>query len=141
MKYQSMQLFIEEPEQNLYPDAQRMLIQNLVRRVKNASLEGKHKSMIVMTTHSPYVLSTLNVLMADSAAKEKFVGNKQIDEIIDNTTLLSLNAYSAYYIDAFGIFKNIKDTELSMFSGIDLDQVSDWVDEHIYELNKIIYRS
>ena len=31
MKYQSAQLFIEEPEQNLYPDAQRKLVQNLIR--------------------------------------------------------------------------------------------------------------
>ena len=33
------------------------------------------------------------------------------------------------------------DSELPMFSGIDLDQVSDWVDEHIYQINKVIYKN
>ena len=52
MKYQSAQLFIEEPEQNLYPDAQRLLIQNIIRRLKDAQSVGKHRSMVVLTTHS-----------------------------------------------------------------------------------------
>ena len=41
MKYQSVQLFIEEPEQNLYPDSQRVLIQNIVRRIKQAQAAGR----------------------------------------------------------------------------------------------------
>ena len=140
MKYQSVQLYIEEPEQNLYPDSQRILVQNLVRRIKRASIDGNKKSMLVMTTHSPYVLSTFNVLIAEAAAKEKLPTNKQLEGIVDATTLLSQDAYSAYFIDNRGNFVNIKDTELPMFSGVDLDQVSDWVDEHTYQINKIVYK-
>lgn len=140
MKYQSVQLFIEEPEQNLYPDSQRILIQNLVKRIKQANKEGKRDSMIVLTTHSPYVLSTLNVLIADASATQQRPNDSEIKTIIDNETLLPLSAYSAYFIGNDGVFVDIKDTELPMISGVDLDQVSDWVDEHIYQLNKIIYK-
>ena len=139
MQYQSMQLFVEEPEQNLFPDAQRNVIQNLVRTIKKAKGLSAHQTSLVMTTHSPYVLSTLNVLMADAAADMQLHGDYRLAEIIDQTTLLPLSAYSAYYIDENGIFRDIKETELSMISGVDLDGVSDWVNEHIGMLNQILY--
>jgi hypothetical protein len=140
MKYQSVQLFIEEPEQNLYPDSQRILIQNIVRRIKKANKEGKKDSMVVMTTHSPYVLSVLNVLIAEASANDKLPSDEELEKIIDASTLLPLSAYSAFFINKSGVFENIMDSELPMFSGIDLDQVSDWVDEHIYQINKVIYK-
>lgn len=139
MKYQSAQLFIEEPEQNLYPDAQRLLIQNTIRRLKVAQSVGKHRSMVVLTTHSPYVLSTLNVLMADAAAINKRSDDKRMKEIVDETTLLPTDAISAYFINKDGVFEDIKDMEIPMLSGIDLDSVSDWVDDHIGRINEILY--
>ena len=140
MKYQSVQLFIEEPEQNLYPDSQRVLIQNIVRRIKQANEAGRKDSMVVMTTHSPYVLSVLNVLIAEASAKGKCPNDPNLEKIINESTLLPLSAYSAFFINERGAFENIMDVELPMFSGIDLDQVSDWVDEHIYQINKVIYK-
>lgn len=140
MKYQSVQLFIEEPEQNLYPDSQRVLIQNIVRRIKQAQAAGRKDSMVVMTTHSPYVLSVLNVLIAEASAKGKCPNDPNLEKIVDESTLLPLSAYSAFFINERGVFENIMDVELPMFSGIDLDQVSDWVDEHIYQINKVIYK-
>lgn len=139
MKYQSAQLFIEEPEQNLYPDAQRLLIQNIIRRLKVAQSVGKHRSMVVLTTHSPYVLTTLNVLMADAAAINKKSDDERLKEIVDETTLLPTDAISAYYINKDGVFEDIKDMEIPMLSGIDLDSVSDWVDDHIGRINEILY--
>lgn len=137
--YQSMQLYIEEPEQNLFPDAQCSLVQNLVRRIKKAEEKGAQHSSLVMTTHSPYVLSTLNVMMAGSSAKEKMPDNERIDALVDESTLLPLSEYSAYYINEEGCFVSIKDTELPMFSGINLDGVSDWVNDRIGALNEVVY--
>ena len=139
MKYQSAQLFIEEPEQNLYPDAQRLLVQNIIRRLKVAQSVGKHRSMVVLTTHSPYVLTTLNVLMADAAAINKRSDDERLKEIVDETTLLPIDAISAYFINKDGVFEDIKDMEIPMLSGIDLDSVSDWVDDHIGRINEILY--
>ena len=66
--------------------------------------------------------------------------DEELEKIIDASTLLPLSAYSAFFINKSGVFENIMDSELPMFSGIDLDQVSDWVDEHIYQINKVIYK-
>ena len=139
MKYQSAQLFIEEPEQNLYPDAQRLLVQNIIRHLKAVESVGKHRSMVVLTTHSPYVLSTLNALMADAAAVEKKPGDERLKDIVDETTLLPTDAISAYFINKDGVFEDIKDMEIPMLSGIDLDSVSDWVDDHVGRINEILY--
>ena len=139
MKYQSAQLFIEEPEQNLYPDAQRKLVQNLIRHLKAVKSIGKHHSMVVLTTHSPYVLSILNVLIADAAAVEKKPGDERLKDVVDESTLLPTNAFSAYFINKDGVFEDIKDMEIPMLSGINLDSVSDWVDEHVGRINEILY--
>ena len=139
MKYQSAQLFIEEPEQNLYPDAQRKLVQNLIRHLKAVKSIGKHRSMVVLTTHSPYVLSILNVLIADAAAVEKKPGDERLKDVVDESTLLPTNAFSAYFINKDGVFEDIKDMEIPMLSGINLDSVSDWVDEHVGRINEILY--
>lgn len=139
MKYKSAQLFIEEPEQNLYPDAQRLLALNLVRRIKKARQAGDKQSLLVITTHSPYLLTSLNVLMAESAAKQLNPADQRINDIVDDSTLLPVDSYSAYFISKEGEFMNIKDTEIPMFSGIELDSVSDWVDEHISRINELLY--
>ena len=139
MKYQSAQLFIEEPEQNLYPDAQRKLVQNIIRHLKAVQSVGKHRSMVVLTTHSPYVLSILNVLIADAAAVEKMPGDERLKDVVDESTLLPTDAFSAYFINKDGVFEDIKDVEIPMLSGINLDSVSDWVDEHVGRINEILY--
>ncbi len=139
MKYQSAQLFIEEPEQNLYPDAQRKLVQNLIRHLKAVKSIGKHRSMVVLTTHSPYVLSILNVLIADAAAVEKKPGDERLKDVVDESTLLPTDAFSAYFINKDGVFEDIKDMEIPMLSGINLDSVSDWVDEHVGRINEVLY--
>lgn len=49
--------FIEEPEAHIYPEAQKLLIQLLV-------LVGNHcHTQMIVTTHSPYVLSTFNNML------------------------------------------------------------------------------
>ena len=137
--YQSSQLFIEEPEQNLYPDSQKLLVLNLIKRLVKANKTGEKDSSIVLTTHSPYVLSVLNVLMSWATAVEKKQDSEELMQMFDLDLLLASEQYSAYYIDETGTFRNIKDAEIPMFSGNDLDGVSDWVEEKISAINDIVY--
>lgn len=53
---------IEEPEQNLYPFAQIDLLQNAV-----GLCNGERKHGFTITTHSPYILNYLNVLIMRNA--------------------------------------------------------------------------
>ena len=129
------QLFIEEPEQNLYPESQKLVVLSLVRSLKKALENGSEQSMAVVTTHSPYVMSVVNVLLAASIAKEK--GLKQT--VVADECILSSKSISGFYIDENGIFQNIMDSEIPMLSGNDLDGVSEWVDESISKLNEILF--
>lgn len=137
LNYQSAQLFIEEPEQNLYPESQRLLLLSLVKALKQAQEAGPQMSSIVMTTHSPYVLSVVNVLFRASA----YYGdshNAAVFDVIDSNLLLPKGSYSAYFISD-GRFTDVLDADVPMFSGNELDGVSDWVDEKIARLNDLIY--
>ena len=92
-----------------------------------------------MTTHSPYVLSVLNVLMIWTAAVEQRPDDERLLSLIGSEYLLPLSAYSAYYINEDGTFADIVDKEIPMISGNDLDGVSDWVDDSIAQINSIMY--
>jgi predicted ATPase len=55
-EYHFTQFFIEEPEQNLFPSTQRELIQHIVK----ACYAEDRAHELFLTTHSPYVLFTIN---------------------------------------------------------------------------------
>lgn len=135
LEYQSAQLFIEEPEQNLYPESQKLVVMSLVRSLKKALENGSEQSMAVVTTHSPYVMSVVNVLLAAAIVEEKGL----VQSAVCKDCILPSNTISGYYIDEKGVFQNIMDSEIPMLSGNDLDGVSDWVDESISKLNEILF--
>ncbi len=135
LSYQSAQVFIEEPEQNLYPESQRLIILSLVKALAEAQKNESEPSMIMLTTHSPYILSVINVLLSASAASSKESGKG----IIDSNLLLNPSDVSGYFIDEDGIFKSIVDEDLQMLDGMQLDGVSDWVEEKISQCNKVLY--
>lgn len=133
--YQSAQLFIEEPEQNLYPESQKLVVMSIVRSLKKALENGSEQSLALVTTHSPYIMSVVNVLMLAAIVTEK--GLRQ--EVIDGDSVLPSSSISGYFIDENGIFQNILDAEVPMLSGNDLDGVSDWVDDSISKLNEVLF--
>lgn len=135
LEYQSAQLFVEEPEQNLYPESQRLVVMSLVRSLTKALKKGSEQSMIVITTHSPYVMSVVNVLLAASIMEGR--GLKQ--SVVEKDYILPPGVISGYYIDEKGVIQNILDNDIPMLSGNDLDGVSDWVDESINKLNEILF--
>ena len=138
--YQSVQFFIEEPEQNLYPMSQKDLILNIVNHLLMANKKGQKDSSIVLTTHSPYVVSVLNVLLSQARYCDLHpIYDVNVDDIVDYDHYMPSKYYSAYYINDNGTFENLIDSELPMISGVELDGVSDWVEENISKVNELIY--
>ncbi len=135
LTYQSAQVFIEEPEQNLYPESQRLIILSLINALVEAKKVESESSMIMLTTHSPYVISVVNALLSAASVADKNTGN----EIIDAKYMLKPSEISGYFISDDGIFSSILDSELQMLSGMELDGVSDWVEEIISQCNKVLY--
>ncbi len=137
MTYQGAVFFIEEIEQNLFPESQARLLRHVVANIKaaNSKFSGNH-SMVSMTTHSPYILSALNVLMAASEAYE--IDADATIQIVPEKYLLPKDSISAYYLTTEGKAVNIIDSELYMVSGMNLDTVSQMVEDELDRLNDII---
>lgn len=137
LSYKSIQLFVEEPEQNLFPKSQSELIKEVVKVLKKAMETTGKDSSVVMTTHSPYVLTALNVLLAAAKAYEKDV--ERTIPFVSVDYIMPHDAISAYYINKEGTLENLIDYETGLIRGEYLDSVSEEVDETMYELTKIIY--
>ena len=131
----STHLVIEEPEQNLYPTTQRDLMLMLISQLSAQA----HCESVTITTHSPYVLSTLNVLMA---ASKLIQSKKQLPDGIDGIVLdmlLDIDDYAAFSVNSDGSVCDIVDRDLHMISGNNLDGVSDWVDDNISRIYQVLY--
>ncbi len=140
LEYQSAQIFIEEPEQNLYPESQRLIIIDLMRMLADTQKKGTKDSLIMITTHSPYILSVTNVLLRATSLPEE-----QMAEFLEMENTLCRNDFSGYFIDDKGEFTNIvdeddEDKKFIMLSGNELDGVSEWVEEKISQLNNRLYQ-
>ncbi|HGG0342255.1 TPA: AAA family ATPase, partial [Campylobacter jejuni] len=68
----SLDIFIEEPESNLFPINQKNMAYYL------ASLRNsKNKPNIIFSTHSPYILTSLNNILYASMVEQKLHDNKK----------------------------------------------------------------
>lgn len=135
--YKSFHMFIEELEQNLFPKAQFELVKMLVGLLKKMEQKSTgYTSTVFLTTHSPYVLTALNVMMLASAAYE--MSPNKVNDLGLEDYVLPKGAYSAYCIKD-GCFENIVDEEFGFIKGDFLDSVSELVDNYTFELNSIIY--
>lgn len=92
---------IEEPESHLFPDAQKKMIEFI-------SLVQKEENKVLMTTHSPYVLGTINnLLYATDAAK--MADAAKVDDIIDKKYWIQYEALSGYYVENGKLFNCMDD--------------------------------
>lgn len=135
--YMNTQLFIEEPEQNLFPESQQTLVEYLVRSINRASQATGSESSVTLTTHSPYIITAFNVLLKAYKAKEK--DGNATTQVIPSQAIVPLDKICAYYIKTDGTISNIVDAELGMISGLELDAASDIVENKLSLLDDIIY--
>ena len=80
---------MEEPESHLYPDAQK-LITEFIALVKNAG------NQIMLTTHSPYILGTLNNLLYANKISSQ-VHKERLHQIISREEWLNFQNFASYY--------------------------------------------
>lgn len=135
--YQHFCLFIEEPELNLFPNAQAILLRMLVEDLCTASKASHRPSTIMLTTHSPYMLTALNVLIKAAVAHQ--INPEKTEAIISSKGIIPTDWYSAYHITTTGNVLSLIDNEDHFIVGDYLDAISAEVDEETYQLNEIIY--
>ncbi len=118
-------LYIEEPEAHLFPNSQKLFIK-LLARIFNS---GKNKYQIIITTHSPYILSSFNNLMyAGSLIKHlDKIEADSVYNIIPKKEVIYPDCVSANSLDFYNEkihLKNLINEETGLIDQNILDDVS-----------------
>lgn len=109
-------IFLEEPEQNLFPFTQRDLVKHLINLINK---ERKHHLFI--TTHSPYILTSLNNLLY--AGKVGELKGEAVNKIISENYWIQFAEIGAWFV-ADGRVSSILDKEQEMIKAEAVDGVS-----------------
>jgi predicted ATPase len=126
---------VEEPETHLYPLAQKELI-NAFALFLNTIKEGR----LIITTHSPYILACVNILLfAHYVAKEAPKQKNSILKEVPKDFWLDSNMFSAYSLGQEGAYcKNIKDAETGLIDQTYLDLISEQLGLQYQQLYNIL---
>ncbi|MBQ9983269.1 MAG: AAA family ATPase [Lachnospiraceae bacterium] len=122
-------VIIEEPEAHLYPVSQKYMVE-LIALTMNSSA-----SQVFITTHSPYILSSLNLLIQSSKVEDN--GRLKGEEtVIKRQLRISPSLIEAYKIDGRQPFSfvSITDTELGLINSMEIDTISDVINEETMKL-------
>ncbi len=107
---------IEEPESHLFPDAQKLITEFI-------SLAQNGGNKILLTTHSPYILGTINNLLYANKIR-KVVDRHKLQEIIHCYKWLDIRKMSAYYVE-YGDMKSCLDEEFEAINNEVIDCASE----------------
>ncbi len=115
-KYSNTTFLIEEPELNFFPAMQSVAVKYLI----DAALYSD--SNFLITTHSPYILTSLNnLLYAYKVGQEH---EEEVNAITEKKYWLNPNDVSAYRLFSDGTTKNIMDDDLQQIDAGEIDEVS-----------------
>ena len=128
--YTHTQFVIEEPEQNLFPKTQKDLVYYLI-----SALDHGKNHHLLLTTHSPYILSALNNLLY--AYKVAQQGDKKlVSNIIPESSWLDYAQTRTYFVSDGGAH-SIMDEEIGMIKAESIDSISDTLNKEFEQLLNI----
>ena len=102
--YHYTQLFIEEPEQNLFPDTQQEFIYWLLGIMQN---DKKHAAII--TTHSPYILFAINNCIMGGLVRDNIPEDK-VSDFASHSAWIDPKLVSIFELDN-GTLRSIQDED------------------------------
>lgn len=127
-------LFVEEPEAHLYPPSQRSVV-NILSIA--ARIAGRRANEFILTTHSPYILTALNILILASNISERSPETAEnVERIIAPGEPIRFDEVSAYKIES-GRLWSIMDHESNLIGDSIIDEVSDTFESVTNELLKL----
>lgn len=132
--HRRISLHLEEPELSLFPTNQWGLMQYLV---KECIMGERAEIDLTMATHSPYILTALNIMML--AYRARLRDTSLADAIVGHDfPALDPDSVKVWRMTN-GYLETIFDDELQLIDGTVLDEVSDTYESLILGLNEIIY--
>ena len=112
---QKRTLFIvEEPESHLFPESQKYISEFIALVVKMGH-------SILLTTHSPYVLGTLNNLLYAGTLAPKY--QDDADKIISKLFWIEHDKFDSWFVED-GTIENCMDREIQMIQNERIDEIS-----------------
>lgn len=125
---------IEEPEQNLFPANQRALLNHLVGIYNTADVFG-----MVLTTHSPYILSCMNVMMLAGKIINKYNLFEEVIGITGENHHIAPEDVSVFRLDpqADVFCQDLKNPQTGLIGINALDSASEFIGEdydRLYQL-------
>lgn len=131
--YRRISLHLEEPELSLFPSNQWGLMQYLI----NECINAKNAEMdLTMATHSPYILTALNIMMLAYRARQAKA--ELYDSLGLNIPQIRPELVGAWSV-ADGNCQSLTNSEIRMIDGSHLDNLSDEYENLILSLNDIVY--
>jgi energy-coupling factor transporter ATP-binding protein EcfA2 len=133
-------VIIEEPEAHLFPDAQR----NITKLITLLNKKEPNKVRLIVTTHSPYILATLNNSIKAFSIAQKGSKYKEVENILS----------SEFWVDPVNLFvgsmeksdltenynlQDIFDQDIKLIKHEGLDSVSDDIMKQFDDLLEIQY--
>lgn len=123
---------IEEPELNIYPKTQHQLIKYLVGNIFNFYENKFQRKKLVITTHSPYILASINnLLLSFQKGQQK---PKEVQKIIKKESWINPENFNAYELRNGKSYK-IMNHKLGQIKSNIIDKVSD---EFSDEFDKVL---
>lgn len=115
---------IEEPESHLFPESQKYITEFI-------TLLFNLKHSVLITTHSPYVLGTLNNLLYAGQLPQNL--KEAASAIISPEFWINGNHFSAWFVKNGGI-ENCIDEELHLIQNEKLDEISKVINKDFDEM-------
>jgi len=102
---------VEEPEQNLFPTSQWQLLKSLLK-FNNSN----DKNKLIITTHSPYIINFLSILIQADYLKNKIKSNEKLNDklniVIPLNSTVNSKEVSIYQLDEkLGVILKLKNYE------------------------------
>lgn len=130
LKNEKTFLVFEEPESHLFPDSQEKIAQMV------ALLINSNSSQVVITTHSPYMLTAFNLLIY-SGEQEKRAGADT--SVIRKEFRVAPGTVGAYFISSeSGRLKNIVSEKRGLIDALQIDGISESINER---MDRILYNT
>jgi hypothetical protein len=128
-------IFVEEPESSVFPNTQ----YDLMRLFAWLSSEPRLNFHFAITTHSPYILSSLNNLLeAWQVVATKPEAKDEVAKLIDERYWIRPSDFKAYCIHD-GKLESIMDEETGLINANYLDNVSETIGSEFDELLRLGY--
>lgn len=128
-------LFLEEPSAHLFPKEQKKLIECIVALFRR---KKEFETRVFITTHSPYVLDSLNNILKKGAIIDKYKGQEDIINKAVNIPHLLASEISAWFINNEGTVENMLDENEKYLYADKIARISEAINEDTINLKELI---